>query len=127
MDTLADEAPDTKPSENPNGVFGNLPGTRPGARSPRRRAQDGDGAGDAPAAPERRAAPPPPPPTEPDPPLGTEREGPVPTGPAAGPKITSVEDLAWAGIAVAAEAATIGVRFASRAVEAARKSVDRDS
>ena len=45
--------------------------------------------------------------------------------PATGQRISSVEDLAWAGIAVAAQAATVGVRFASRALEAARKSVDR--
>jgi hypothetical protein len=31
-----------------------------------------------------------------------------------------LEDLAWAGIAAAAEAATIGVRLASRAMEAVR-------
>jgi hypothetical protein len=43
-----------------------------------------------------------------------------------GPQIASVEDLAWAGIAVAAQAATVGVRLASRALDAARKSVDRD-
>ena len=36
-----------------------------------------------------------------------------------------VEDLAWAGIAVAAEAATLGVRLLSRAVEAVRKPADR--
>ena len=36
-----------------------------------------------------------------------------------------VEDLAWAGIAVAAEAATLGVRLLSRAVEAVRKPPDR--
>jgi hypothetical protein len=124
---MADEAPDTKPSESPDGVFGNLPGTRPGPRSPRRRAQNGEGAGEAkPAAAERRAATPPPPP-EPEPPAGTERDTAIPAGSPTGPRITSVEDLAWAGIAVAAEAATVGVRFASRALEAARKSVDRDS
>jgi hypothetical protein len=125
MDPMADEAPDTKPSASPDGVFGNLPSTRPGARSPRRRAQNGD-AGSEPSRPaERRATPPPPP--EPAPPPGTERDAPVPAAPAGGPRITSVEDLAWAGIAVAAEAATAGVRFASRALEAARKSVDRES
>jgi hypothetical protein len=37
-----------------------------------------------------------------------------------------VEDLAWAGIAVAAQAATVGVKFASRALDAARRSAERD-
>ena len=36
-----------------------------------------------------------------------------------------IEDLAWAGVAVAAEAATLGVRLLSRAVEAVRKPADR--
>jgi hypothetical protein len=120
---MAEEAPETKPQPESEGVFGNLPGTRPGSRSPRR----GDPAGDSaakPASGEPRAAPPPPPT---DPPPATEREAPVAGEPDAGqPRITSVEDLAWAGVAVAAQAATVGIRFASRALEAARKSVDRD-
>ena len=36
-----------------------------------------------------------------------------------------VEDVAWAGVAAAAEAATIGVRLATRALEAMRDAVDR--
>jgi hypothetical protein len=36
-----------------------------------------------------------------------------------------VEDLAWAGVAVAAEAATLGVRLAGRAFEAMRDAVER--
>ena len=44
----------------------------------------------------------------------------------AGQRIGGVEDLAWAGVAVAAQAATVGVRAASRALEAVRKSIDRD-
>jgi hypothetical protein len=36
-----------------------------------------------------------------------------------------VEDLAWAGITVAAEAATLGVRLLSRALEAVRGPADR--
>ena len=124
---MAEEAPETKPKSESDGVFGNLPGTRPGRRSPRR----GDPAGGSAAKPaggESRAAPPPPPPPPPtDPPPATEREAPVAGEPDAGQqRITSVEDLAWAGIAVAAQAATVGIRFASRALEAARKSVDRD-
>jgi hypothetical protein len=37
-----------------------------------------------------------------------------------------VEDLAWAGITVAAEAATLGVRLLSRAVEVVRKPADNE-
>jgi hypothetical protein len=36
-----------------------------------------------------------------------------------------IEDVAWAGVAAAAEAATIGVRLATRALEAMRDAVDR--
>ena len=36
-----------------------------------------------------------------------------------------LEDVAWAGVAAAAEAATIGVRLATRALEAMRDAVDR--
>ena len=122
---MADDAPETNPSESPDGVFGNLPGTRPGPRSPRRRTAGEDpGPPRSQAAPER-AAPPPPPPPPPEPPPGAERDEPVVTAPGEGQRINSVEDLAWAGVAVAAQAATVGVRFASRALEAARKSVDR--
>ena len=120
---MTDEAPDAKA---PEGVFGNLPATRPGTRSPRRRA-GGDKADRPAATPERRAAKPPPPPPpaprrEPEP---TPAAAEPPTAPEPGQRIGSIEDLAWAGVAVAAQAATVGVKFASRALEAARKSVDR--
>ena len=121
---MAEETPESKPPAAPEGVFGNLPGTRPGTRSPRRRSSNGTA---KPAVTEKRqAAPPPPPPPPAEPPPAAEREAPVPADPGGSPQISSVEDLAWAGIAVAAQAATVGVRFASRALEAARKSVDRD-
>jgi hypothetical protein len=114
------------------GVFGKLPSERPSVRSPRRRAASQDAqepnAGprpevsasrarpgpkrsrSAPQSPPRPTAsrPPPTAPTHSEPPEG-EREG------------GAVEDLAWAGITVAAEAATLGVRLLSRAVEAVRK------
>jgi hypothetical protein len=125
MDAMADEAPDSKPAESPEGVFGNLPGTRPGTRSPRREGGDAQATDTTADRGEPAPAPSPPPPA-PEPPPGTEREAPVAAAESTEPRITSVEDLAWAGIAVAAEAATVGVRFASRALEAARKSVDRD-
>ena len=124
---MADDAPDIQPGQDEPGVFGNLPGKRPGTRSPRR----GRGAEETPAerpratAAKREPAPAPPePPPPPAPPPGAEREAPV--APETAPRIQSVEDLAWAGIAVAAQAATVGVRFASRVFETARDSVDRD-
>ena len=113
-------------SDPPDGVFGNLPGTRPGARSPRRSNGDDASAKSSPAPAKRRPPPPPEPPAPPGPPPpGAEREAPVAVGSDTGQRIASVEDLAWAGVAVAAEAATVGVRFVSRALDAARKSVDR--
>ena len=118
---MADEGPDEKPTKAPDGVFGNLPAARPGTRSPRR-----DGATDEPGRratkTEHRAAKPAPPPPPPEPPPAPKaRPAPAPDP----ERIGSVEDLAWAGIAVAAQAATVGVKFASRAIEAARKSADR--
>lgn len=126
---MADQEPADKTDENPEGVFGNLPATRPGSRSPRRRTSGADTGAER-ASPTSSApakatpTPPPPPKPPPEPPRGTERERAVTPDGGSGPRIASVEDLAWAGIAVAAQAATVGVRFASRALEAARKSIE---
>jgi hypothetical protein len=106
-------------ADDQGGVFGNLPGTRPGVRSPRRGEQPRPGGQPKPSAPRaarrrpstRPSAPSPAPEPETPPATGTEHGG--------------VEDLAWAGVAVAAEAATLGVRLLSRAVEAVRKPADR--
>jgi hypothetical protein len=120
-------------ADSPEGVFGNLPSTRPGSRSPRRRntdAQDAS-AGDAPEAAEPVAPPEPEPqapaPAEPEAEPGYEPDPPQPVDDplAPQPSIQGVEDLAWAGVAVVAQAATAGIRFTSRALEAARKSIDR--
>jgi hypothetical protein len=134
------------------GVFGRLPGTRPGVRSPRRQ-----GAGAEPAAgrneqagPEERAAEQPEPATDSRPraaapPAGDRSEptgAPTPAaaepesgagaersefeeGPGDGGEQGGVEELAWGGIAVAAEAATLGVRLLSRAMDAVRRPPDR--
>lgn len=115
------------PSEAQTGVFGNLPTSRLGTRSPRRGGA-GDasppkgGASAAASAEPSRAAPETPPPPPPPP------AGPAPAAKPApqGERLGGVEDLAWAGVAVAAQAATTGVRAASRALEALRRSVDRD-
>ena len=116
------------------GVFGNLPDTRPGTRSPRRETAPEDGGprpqtasedGEGERLGEARQAPPP---TdeqsldereldERDERGSEKREQDEPTPEHGG----GLEDLAWAGVAVAAEAATIGVRLASRAMEALRR------
>ena len=108
-----------EPSEESPGVFGNLPKTRPGARSPRR----DDASARQTSKPEpkpssagsgTKAAPPHSPATDkvPDPTVASERSG-------------GIEEVAWAGVAAAAEAATIGVRLATKALEAMRGTVDR--
>jgi hypothetical protein len=121
-------------------VFANLPASRPGARSPRRKSPGSrtSGSPHEAAAPQarpaaRQAAPG----EEASAPRGdratrpeaSERpEPPASDAPApaeASPEAergVGLEDLAWAGVAAAAEAATIGVRLASRAMEALRGS-----
>jgi hypothetical protein len=126
------------------GVFGNLPHSRPGTRSPRRtsgarprEAGSGPGAATEPPAeldvrspvepePQPPVAPRPQPMAEPQPKPVAERAG-AEQGPEAEPDRSGdgLEELAWAGVAAAAEAATIGVRLASRAMEALRDSVER--
>jgi hypothetical protein len=123
-------------------VFGNLPDSRPGARSPRRDAAKKRAAGSGQRAKthSNRAAPKPkaaPRPTAEPSGVGEPRKAREPSAADAGEAAESeprtpepdegagLEDLAWAGIAAAAEAATLGVRLASRAMEALRKPVDR--
>jgi hypothetical protein len=118
--------------ETPGSVFGNLPGSRPGTRSPRRdrgkaaeaKAKPAKAKAKEPAAKAKKPAerePEPPPQREPEPPPEREPDAPAP---AAG---GGLEDIAWAGVAAAAEAATLGVRLASRAIEALRgNSQERD-
>ena len=118
-----------RPASDPS-VFGNLPSARPGVRSPRRDA--GKRKPSAPKRAEAKAAKPKPPPRRPEP-----RPAPPPRRPAAAPpqggraaerppeqkpgSSRGIEDVAWAGITVAAEAATLGVRLFSRALEAVRE------
>lgn len=124
------EAADDSPG-GPDGVFGNLPSTRPGSRSPRRRstAAEAEAPADEPAVAKPVAAEPKPAP-EPVPEPAAEIPEPEPQQPsedplAPQPSIHGVEDLAWASVAVVAQAATAGIRFTSKALEAARKSIDR--
>lgn len=106
-------------------LFGRLPSARPGVRSPRRRAAGEKGRSGPSEAPESASKAPesaserssgPSPPTQPE--AAREPEAPEPRD------APGVEDIAWAGVTVAAEAATLGVRLISRAIEAVRKPAD---
>ncbi len=119
-----------EPEEPQGSVFGNLPGSRPGTRSPRRDAASVGRQRARAAKPPRRAAAQAPVEPAAGPAHEPVVEEPRPTAEAAPPTPDAeegggLEDLAWAGIATAAEAATIGVRLASRAMEALRETVDR--
>lgn len=120
-----------EPASGDRGVFGNLPSERPGVRSPRR--GEGKGAKAKAAQPKAKAARASgaakprttPPPKAPPPPPASEQMPPPPAPEAEqedpGSGRGSVEEVAWAGITVAAEAATLGVRLVSRALEAVRE------
>jgi len=121
-------------ADEQGGVFGKLPGSRPGVRSPRRgkagRTAGAEGGAEPAGGRHRSVAEPRT--GGPQPPVGRSSGAarhPPPaqpeTPPAAGTERGGVEDLAWAGIAVAAEAATLGVRLLSRAVESVRRPPDR--
>jgi hypothetical protein len=101
------------------GVFGNLPRSRPGTRSPLRE-PDSPPPASAPASGPEPAEPPPPMAEARDEPPAREQPSEAQPGDPDAPEGGGLEDLAWAGIAAAAEAATIGVRLASRAMEAVR-------
>lgn len=136
------QRPESSPGQAEGGsIFGNLPKERPGARSPRRAvagaAKEGakpkrsSGKRPAPPKPARPAAkskpaagPQPASPSSPPPRDRPDQVG-QPMRREGSPAIGGIEDLAWAGVTVAAQAATVGVKLASRALEAVRKSVDR--
>jgi hypothetical protein len=125
---MAEEHPPEETTGAESGVFGNLPSARPGVRSPRRGTGRRESSAAA-AAPAERPAPKRKPQPEREPLTPGPRPAPPPrTDPPprelAGAQGGGVEDLAWAGITVAAEAATLGVRLLSRAVEAVRKPSD---
>jgi hypothetical protein len=126
-----------EPPSRDRGVFGNLPSARPGVRSPRR-----DGEKQASTEKARKARPVKPParprsarssasgsgqqtrkasaprrePAGASEPTPSAAPPPEPTSPR-----RSIEDVAWAGVTVAAEAATLGVRLLSRALGAVRE------
>ncbi len=135
--TEREESPESPPSETgDSGLFSQLPRTRPGTRSPRRETTGGAGKPKAksskPAAMRAAAARPaekpktrPAPKSAQRPAGGATRRPPAPPHPEGGETPSGIEELAWAGIAVTAEAATLGVRLIGRAFEAARKATDR--
>jgi hypothetical protein len=143
MDLAMNEQPTGDEAGEPQspdaGVFGKLPASRPGTRSPRRhgesespgvaKAKASEAGKRAKAPPRSEPARPKPQPAEEPPAAGQKAQPPPePVAPAdqpAGEGRGGIEDLAWAGIAAAAEAATLGVRLASRAMGAVRDSVDR--
>jgi hypothetical protein len=116
-------------------VFSNLPASRPGTRSPRRdRAQAAKAqTTQKPAAQPKKKAPAKSKQKEPaqpkatakpkqprlEPPSAREPETPQQRSGA------GLEDFAWAGVAAAAEAATLGVRLATKAFDALRQNDDR--
>ena len=131
---MAPENDNPTPSSGDRGVFGNLPSERPGVRSPRRAGEDGtEGKRAKPAAAKATARgrsagarpsqprPQPPKPSEASP--GAQRPTPPTAGSAQEPEGSraGIEEVAWAGVTVAAEAATLGVRLVSRALEAVRE------
>jgi hypothetical protein len=128
---VSEDRPSEQPDAGQGGVFGNLPDSRPGTRSPRRRTA----AGERPAGPRlagARAKPKPEPqpraaPTREPSPDAARRPGEPPTlDEAQSPEEGhGLEDLAWAGVAAVAEAATLGVRLITRAMEAVHKPADR--
>ncbi len=122
------------------GIFGKLPDSRPGTRSPRRASAAKTEAKAKPASkakagakPRAKAKPRAAPKRQPAAtPKTTPPRGPAPSRPPDPDRPLAEQtpgglgDIAWAGIAVAAEAATIGVRLASRAIEAVRGNPERD-
>jgi hypothetical protein len=125
---MSDE-PQTEPSGG--GVFGNLPDSRPGTRSPRR--DPSGGGARTPVETERRGASAarergPAAETAPEPAQPQPHERPAPSDAEPEPEKHGggLEDIAWAGVAAAAEAATIGVRLASRAIEALRGNAEKE-
>ena len=125
---MSDEQAGGGAAAEQGGVFGKLPASRPGTRSPRRATAAGAKARPAPKAkPAPRATSKPKPKAEPRPRRPQSADQPPPEAPEtpAADKGGGLDDLAWAGVAAVAEAATLGVRLANRAFGALRDGVDR--
>ncbi len=126
-----------EPPSRDRGVFGNLPSARPGVRSPRR---DGEKQASTEKARQAKAAKPPARSRSArssasrsgqqtraasgprrDPAAASEAAPSAAPPPEPGSPRRGIEDVAWAGVTVAAEAATLGVRLLSRALGAVRE------
>lgn len=128
---MSDDAEQADQDAVPGGVFGKLPASRPGTRSPRRESA----ARSAAKSPQPRKPPKPRPAKQPRPavkPAAAAPQAPAPESPEPqAPDETGdeqrggLDDLAWAGVAAVAEAATFGVRLANRALGALRENADR--
>src|SRR4051794_31255879 len=113
-----------------SGLFGKLPSSRPGVRSPRRASSKGAAEPrskpprstpprpKARAARSEQAAPRARPAAARKPATPRPQAAAEPGRPAAEQEGAGLEELAWAGIAVTAEAATLGVRLVTRALDA---------
>lgn len=99
---MSDEPAERDQGSPQAGVLGNLPSTRPAVRSPRRRTE-----------PPKRAEEPE---RDRDPEPADERPDEPPV---------DLESLARGGLAVAGEAASLGLRLAGRAAAAMRDAVER--
>ena len=129
---MSEDRPSEQSDAGQGGVFGNLPDSRPGTRSPRRRTAAGERPASAsrPAGPRAAPKPEPPPRAAPkhEPSPDAARRAGEPSRPdeaQAAEEGHGLEDLAWAGVAAVAEAATLAVRLISRAMEAVHKPADR--
>jgi hypothetical protein len=130
---MSDERSAETPPAEKGSVFGKLPAARPGTRSPRRAsaAQAKSVQGGAKPKPAKPKAGTSPPKTKTSsaktapPPHRARREPAAPPPAEEEQGGRGLDELAWAGVAAAAEAATLGVRLANRAIGALRDSVDR--
>lgn len=99
---MSDEPADREQGAPQAGVLGNLPHSRPAVRSPRRRTEP----------PARRAE-------------ADATAAPSGAGAADGDAPPDLEAIARGGLAVAGEAASLGLRLAGRAAAAVRDAVER--
>jgi hypothetical protein len=114
-----------EPDAPQGSVFGNLPDSRPGGRSPRRdsgskprlaAAKPRATAAKRTAKPKAKATA-----AKPAPRARPRPASPPPERPAAEPESGGgLEGIAWAGVATVAEVATVGVRLLSKSIEALR-------
>lgn len=103
MGTMSDEQAERGPGSPQAGVLGNLPSSRPSVRSPRRRTEP----------PKRRVE------------AEAQRADAQPEAADGTAQAPDLEAIARGGLAVAGEAASLGLRLAGRAAAAMRDAVER--